>query len=299
MTAHQNTSFSPALLAGAVSGILGCYSNQPGGSSVLAGLLTGYLAGWLCRRILVITARSNFIPATASSIITAGGSGILAALAGALLFHAPSLYISKALHAVLGFLESPLREASSGTAVLGLLQVITGTAVGAAMCWGSQVGLYHLVFLPLICFEMEHGHPSFLAAVDWCSLCLVSGGICLAVYVSPPPTSAFTSSNPASGVVLDPRPLARRGAFINLCFGDFVEACYPFFQTSPFLTVVVYLSCIISTILLLMQGGKSSAYLPLPLSLWLADGKANAAALVAFGLPFTATLLRNLAFRVF
>jgi hypothetical protein len=44
--------------------------------------LAGYLAGWLCRVLLVATARSTVIPATASTIVTVGGAGVASAIVG-------------------------------------------------------------------------------------------------------------------------------------------------------------------------------------------------------------------------
>lgn len=167
------------------------------------------------------------------------------------------------------------------------------------MTYGSQVGVYHLLFLPLILFEMEKGQPSFLGAVDWCSLCLISGGITSATWLVP-----LASYNPSSNGGVDPRPLARRGAFINLMWGDFVEACYPFFQGQVFLTGVVYVASWGSTALLLREGGRSSAYLPVVLSWWLGVEKGEGgregwecrvwwASVVAFGVPFVAVVVRN------
>lgn len=180
-----------------------------------------------------------------------------------------------------------------------MFQWTVALVVGPGMTYGAQVGLYHLLFLPLILFEMAKGQPSFLGAVDWCSLCLVSGGITSATWLLPLP-----SYHPSNGG-RDPRPLARRGAYTNLMWGDFVEACYPLFQGQGFLTGVVYVASWVSTALLLRDGGRSSAYLPLVLSWWLAceeggeEGKGWWvsrvwwASVVAFGLPFAATLLRN------
>lgn len=166
-------------------------------------------------------------------------------------------------------------------------------AVGPGVTYGSQRGLYHVVLLPLILFEMERGDPSFLGAVDYCSLCLVSAGVTVATWLLPLPPD-----HPGNGG-RDPRPLARRGAYTNLVWGDFVEACYPLVQHSVFLTGAAYAASTLSTAVLLQEGGRSSAYMPAPLSLWLAshveegEGSAWRASLIAFGLPFSATLLRN------
>ncbi len=290
-----------ALLAGVVAGVLACGGGSAGGGTVLTGLVVGAMAGWLCRQVLVLTAKSLWVPATASSIVTAGASGLLAALVGKLAVAPLCTLAADVLHMALAWLERPPRGGDS----VGAQQWLVAVLVGPAMTWGSQVGYYHLVWLPLILFEMERGQPSFLGAVDWCSLCLVSGGITAATVLLPLP-----DYHPSSRQAGDSKALAQRGAYTNLVWGDFVEACYPFFQGDWFLTAVVYLSSIVSTAWLLHDGCRSSAYLPAPVSLWLAMGaeegtpswrvwesKAWAAALVAFGGPFVATLTRSMLVR--
>ena len=309
-----------AALAGVVAGVLACSRSSGSGSNsseeadgtVLAGIMTGWVAGWLCRWFLVKTARSLWVPATASSIITAGATGLIAALVGRLVFRRPCAWLSEGVQKALFFLEaaSPLvvaaapRSSSSSSSRsrrrISIFQWLVALVVGPGMTYGSQGGGYHLLFLPLILFEMEKGQPSFLGAVDWCSLCLISGGITTATWLLPLPTS-----HPRNGGV-DPRPLAKRGAYTNLMWGDFVEACYPFFQGQLFLTGVVYMASWVSTALLLREGGRSSAYLPVVLSWWLgSEGGTERgneggwecrvwwASVVAFGLPFMAVMVRN------
>ena len=299
--AHVAKLGETALMAGVLAGVLACLGgggnsgDDDEGRTILCGLLTGCLAGWLCRRLLVALARTTLVPATAASILTAGVAGLAAGVAGLVVLREPCRLVSAGLHALLDRLEAP----SAGGKV-GPLSALLGAGVGAAMAWGSQVGLYHSLFLPLIVLEMERGAPSFLGAVDWCSLCLSSGGICLAAWLLPPPPAAFPSGGAApAAVTLDPRPLARRGAFINLFYGDFVEACYPFLSI-PLVRIAYYLAAMVSTTLLLTVGAKSSAYLPFFVSAWLAQpADATPAALVAVGLPFAATLLVSVLYRLF
>ncbi len=286
-----------ALMAGVLAGMLAC--GGVGGARdflCLNGLLTGCLAGWLCRRLLVFLARTNLVPATAAAILTAGGAGVAAGVGG-LAMREPCRLISLGLHALLDRLEAAPSAGGEVTLASGVL----GAGVGAAMAWGSQVGLYHSLFLPLIILEMELGAPSFLGAVDWCTLCLSSGGICLAAWVLPPPPAAFPSGGaaPSASITLDPRPLARRGAYINLLWGDFVEACYPFLAI-PFIKAAYYAAAMASSAVLLSAGVKSSAYMPFFVSYWLAQPTdATLAALIGFGVPFAATLLLSLFYRIF
>jgi hypothetical protein len=290
-SAHVAKLGETALMAGVLAGALACGG---GGHTILTGLLTGVMAGWLCRRLLVGLARTNMVPATAAAILTAGVAGLAAGVLG-LVLREPCRLVALGLHALLDRLEAPRADGK-----LSLFHGVVGGAVGAAMAWGSQVGLYHRLFLPLIILEMERGAPSFLGAVDWCCLCLSSGGICLAAWILPPPPAAFPSGGAVPvAITVDPRPLARRGVYINLFWGDFVEACYPFLAI-PVIQAAYYIAGVASTGLLLSGGVKTSAYLPALVSLWLAQpADATPAALIAFGVPFGATLLLSLFHRVF
>jgi hypothetical protein len=64
--------------------------------------------------------------------------------------------------------------------------------------------------LPALLLEMERGQACFLGSLDLCTLVLISAGICLANLAMPYNRPRMT-------------PLAKRGAFINLIFGDFVS----------------------------------------------------------------------------
>lgn len=72
-----------------------------------------------------------------------------------------------------------------------------------------------------------------------------------------------------------------------------VEACYPFMEQDTWVAASAYVASMWSTVLLARADGRSSAYLPLPLSIWLSDGAIARPALVAFGLPFLVAALRN------
>lgn len=61
-------------------------------------------------------------------------------------------------------------------------------------------------------------------------------------------------------------PLARRGLVFNLCFGDFIEAAYPFMERCRFCNAGAYLGSALSGAIIAMGGVASSAYLPLPLA---------------------------------
>ena len=48
--------------------------------------------------------------------------------------------------------------------------------MGCLMCYGSKVGWYHRVFLPVIVLELAGGGGSIWGAIDLCALCMVAAG---------------------------------------------------------------------------------------------------------------------------
>ena len=156
-----------------------------------------------------------------------------------------------------------------------------GFLLGCLFCFGSKVGLYHSIFLPIILIEMERGETSILGSVDECTLVLVSAGICAA--------NVLTSSD----------ALPRRGLKINVLYGDFIEVAYPYMERSNIVNVSAYLACGLSTEILYRNDPgsvMSSAYFPLPLSILLARDHFRIAFAMfsAFFVSFGGTLLSKL-----
>lgn len=77
-------------------------------------------------------------------------------------------------------------------------------------------------------------------------------GLCAAHYVRP--------STPTDVA------LARRGLVFNVCFGDFIEAAYPFMERCRWCNASAYVGSAISGAIVAVGGISSSAYLPLPLA---------------------------------
>ncbi|CAM9973103.1 unnamed protein product, partial [Hapterophycus canaliculatus] len=61
--------------------------------------------------------------------------------------------------------------------------------------------------------------------------------------------------------------LAKRGLAFNLCFGDFVEAAYPFMDRCGRCNAGAYLGSALSGAVVAVSGATSTAYLPLPLAI--------------------------------
>eukprot|EP00903_Cladosiphon_okamuranus_P011494 g10826.t1 len=239
----------------------------------LAALVSGTLAGFLCSKMTGYAL--NFgVPATALSLYATATSGILA---GAIV-----LVSSPFLEAVSAI------AVSTGPLLISLqttwIKAVVGAGMGCLMCYGSKVGWYHRVFLPVIVLELSGGQGSIWGAMDMCALCMVAAGLCAAHLVRPD-TKADV-------------PLARRGLAFNLCFGDFVEAAYPFMERCRCCNLGAYAGSALSgAVVVAAPGGgvPSTAYLPLPLAVAACPRPAwlLAAASAAFFAAFWIGLLRS------
>lgn len=64
--------------------------------------------------------------------------------------------------------------------------------MGCLMCYGSKIGWYHRVFLPVIVLELSGGGGgSIWGAVDLCALCMVAAGTCCACVCVNVPGGSF------------------------------------------------------------------------------------------------------------
>ena len=149
--------------------------------------------------------------------------------------------------------------------------------MGVLTKWGSIHGYYHSVMFPLILIEMESGGMAVLGALDACCLCAVCAGVCTAV------ATTTAASAPAEAAA------CRRAVRINLLFGDYVEACYPYMAKSAHVNAGAYLGAWLAGAVLVSGGDpstRSSAYLPLPLACALSERPGNMA--LAASLAFVA-----------
>jgi hypothetical protein len=264
-------------------------------------LLGGFLAGWLVKQwtqpVLFRCIVWN-IPATMSGLISSSGTGVVIAIGllpiQAILRNMTAL-IRMAIHFSVSF-ESPY--------VRGL----SGLVWGMFSCYASKVGWYHSIILPMILVEMELGDPSFVGSVDELTLVLVCAGVCAGYLCS---TILLTllqqqepdhHSGPAAAATTANTSLCRRGLRINLLYGDFVEACYPFMESSHWVNVAGYLASGLSVAIVTVLVGPAGerhptatmAYLPYPVALVLSGRNARTfalASLCAFGVPFVASAL--------
>lgn len=177
--------------------------------------------------------------------------------------------------------------------------IFVAAGIGWLSCYGSKVGWYHSIHLPLILIEMELGDASFLGAIDELTLVLVCSGTCAAMVM--PVMRPKKSRSPSPADVL----LCLRGLSINMTCGDFVEVCYPYMESSRLVNVGGYLASGSACAWLVWRGSdhtleetaripESMAYLPVPAAIAVAQPRHRAmleASCVAFGLAFLFTFM--------
>lgn len=60
---------------------------------------------------------------------------------------------------------------------------------------------------------------------------------------------------------------------MNLCYGDFIEVAYPFMERCRWCNAGAYLGSALSGAIIAINGTSSSAYLPLPLVIFIAQDR--------------------------
>jgi phosphotransferase system glucose/maltose/N-acetylglucosamine-specific IIC component len=164
----------------------------------------GILAGIFIHYVILFVLGKGW-PGTTANIVGGGLSGLAAGLL-VFFFIAPvALWLGNGVRWVIDW-------------ALEFNGPLCGLLAGLLIWPAIMAGVYHAAILPIALFEMEQYGFSFLGAVDMCSLVMVSAGITLANIISPRQSSE--------------RPAASMGCFINMIFGTYVEAAYPFMLSS-------------------------------------------------------------------
>lgn len=253
--------------------------------SILSGLMAGWVVAHWTERILYFCILRN-TPTTMTNMITSGGVGVLASVCMTLVAPFLRLLTQRIRWLILATITSLSPDP--------LLRATVGFIWGCISCYGCKVGGYHSLHLPLILVEMELGDPSFLGAVDELTLVLVCAGVCLGNMVATICHKNCLSSADAA--------LSRRGLYINLACGDFIESCYPFMRRSGWINLAGYLGSGFSVAWLLFESTtadqvpKSLAYLPLAVSIALAGTlweRMAVASGIAVGFPFVFTMVHH------
>ena len=258
---------------GSTAVMASCIAAMACRQSILAGLLAGWLVSLSLGRVVYRCIVWN-IPATMTNLVAAGGTGAAVAIVVA-----PFV---PALREITTWIRLGVHVTMSGR-IPG-----AGFVIGCLFCYGSKIGYYHALCLPVILIEMELGQASVWGAIDECTLVLVSAGICCANLIM------------SSSLKETDLSLCKRAVRINLLYGDFIEAAYPFMEESRLVNVAGYLASGLSTEILARNPEDilSLAYLPLPVCILLANDwhRMALASFVAFGVSFVGTAINNFLF---
>lgn len=131
---------------------------------------------------------------------------------------------------------------------VALSPVLAGGIAGL-LIWPAIIGgVYHAAILPIVLLEMETAGVSFLGAVDMTGLVMVSAGITLANILYPRQRSEAAIAAP--------------GFAINMIFGTFVEAAYPFMFSDRIVFLGAVLSAGLSGVAIGLFNVRGTAYVP-------------------------------------
>ena len=252
------------VVAGIVAGILAV----DGG--ILGGLIIGIVAGVLAYYISVFCFRHN-IPGTTVNIAAGGLGGLVAGLIGKFLIAPVALWLGNGICSVINM-------------CIDYNAVLAG-AVAGLLIWPAIIGgVYHAAILPIVLLEMEEMGFSFLGAIDMTGLVMVSAGITLANVIMPKQKGEAAVALP--------------GCLINICFGTFVEAAYPFMFSNKIVFGGALASATVAGAVVGFFDVKGTAYVPAVLAPFMAnEGKGAAfavAMIVAMGCTFVITLFANI-----
>ena len=253
---------------GVVAGIIAGTMSTDGG--LIGGLAAGIIAGILAYYIIKFCLSHKF-PGTTANICAGGLSGLIAGFVGMFLIAPVSLWLGNSIKGIID-------------AALAFNPILAGAVAGFAIWFAIMGGVYHAAILPIVLLEMEATGNSFLGAIDMCGLVLGCAGVLLANIVKPRSKGDVATSIP--------------GLCINLFFGTFVEAAYPFMFSSKKVFASTILSATISGAFVGALGVKCTAYVPTFIAPTLAnEGKGLAMVicmLIAVGTAFVFTLLSNI-----
>lgn len=252
---------------GVVAGIIAGVLSKGGG--LIGGMVAGIVAGVLAYYIIMFCLKHN-VPGTTANIFSGGVGGLAAGLLG--------MYALAPLCLMLGNGINNLISAATN------YNPVLAGALAGLLIWPAIIGgVYHAAILPIVMLEMESTGFSFLGAIDMVGLVMVSAGITLANVFFPRHKSDSTAALP--------------GFLINVAFGTFVEAAYPFMFSSKLVFGSALLSAAVSGLFVGLFGVKGTAYVPSVMAPFMAnEGHALQMALcmlIATGLAFVLTVISN------
>lgn len=201
---------------------------------IIGGLIAGILAGVLSYYLLNLCFSHN-VPGTPANIVAGGLSGLAAGLVGMVGIAPIALALGNGINSLI-------------TLALKFNPILAGGFAGFAIWFALMGGVYHAAILPIVMLEMEDHGFSFLGSIDMNCLVMVCVGIQVANILHPRRKSDRVACIPS--------------LFINLVFGTFVEAAYPFMFASKKVFGATILAATLSGVLVGFLGVKGTAYIP-------------------------------------
>lgn len=252
---------------GIVAGIVAGLMSTAGG--LIGGLAAGILAGVFSYYIAIACFKWK-VPGTTTNIAAGGLGGLAAGLIGMYLLAPVALWLGNGINDVIA-------------AAIAFSPLLAGALAGL-LIWPAIIGgVYHAAILPIVLLEMEAAGFSFLGAIDMTGLVMVSAGITLANVIFPRQKSDASAALP--------------GFLINIGFGTFVEAAYPYMFSNKLVFAGALIASTVSGALVGLFDVKGTAYVPTFSAPFMAnEGKGISFAicmLVAMGLAFVFTAIAN------
>ncbi|WP_257985773.1 PTS sugar transporter [Bacillus sp. M6-12] len=217
-----------SILSGVIAGVL----SVNGG--IIGGIIGGIGAGILVHYLFGKCIQWRF-PMTTVNIVAGGISGLIS---GLIVFYFIGPVALKAGNLIKEIIEL----------AVSFNPVLAGTVAGLLIWPAILGGVYHAAILPIVLLEMEKTGNSFLGAVDMVGLVMVSAGITLANILSPRDKGEAAVATP--------------GFMINMGFGTFVEAAYPFMFSNKAVFIGAVLSAGLGGAMVGFFDVRGTAYVP-------------------------------------
>ncbi|MBP1155696.1 MULTISPECIES: PTS sugar transporter [unclassified Paenibacillus] len=217
-----------SIVAGVIAGTL----SIEGG--IIGGIIGGIGAGLLVQFLFIKCVQWRF-PMTTVNIVAGGFAGLISGLIVYYLIAPIALQAGELIRFVID-------------QAVSFNPILAGIVAGLLIWPAILGGIYHAAILPIVLLEMENTGNSFLGAIDMVGLVMVSAGITLANIVAPRDKGEATVATP--------------GFLINMGFGTFVEAAYPFMFSNKIVFMGAILSAGVGGGLVGLFNIRGTAYVP-------------------------------------
>lgn len=250
-----------SIVAGVIAGVLSTKGGIIGG--IIGGILAGLLVQWLFTKCV----QWRF-PMTTVNIVAGGLAGLIAGLFMFFFISPIALQLGEWVKLFIN-------------AMIDFNPIIAGVIAGVLIWPAILAGVYHAAILPIVLLEMETTGNSFLGAVDMVGLVMVSAGITLANIIAPRDKGEAAVATP--------------GFLINIGFGTFVEAAYPFMFSNRMVFAGAIIASGIGGGLVGFFAVRGTAYVPSIMAPYLSDNPIGfaIAMLTALAVAFAITLVAN------